>query len=523
MPKDQKNLVSRPPVVVVMGHIDHGKSTLLDYIRKSNVVAGEAGGITQHVGAYQATHTSADGNKHIITFLDTPGHEAFSAIRERGARAADIAILAVSAEDGVKPQTIEAFKVIKENKTPFIVALTKIDKPNADANRAKQSLGEHEIYVEGWGGDVPCVEVSAISGKGMPELLDMIMLVAELGDLKSDLSTTASGIIIESELDTRAGITATVLVQQGTLETGTYIVAGGSYAPVRFIEDFQGKKIASATPSMPARIVGWSEIPACGLPFMTYENKKEAIAIAEEVQQKMRAARLAPSATPKITQAADTFAGAAERTLASEQGPISIPIIIKTDVIGSLEGIAHELKKIRHDKVEIKVIAQGIGAVNENDVKTSMSDPNTILIGFGVGPDKKAADIIERSNVTFKSFLVIYDLVEFLKETLTSKIPKEYIDEVIGRAKILAVFSKEKDKQVIGGKVQEGSLESGAAVRILRRESEIGRGTIRELQQQKKRVSEVREGYEFGTMIEAKIEIAVGDKVEAVRTVEKKS
>ena len=516
---DQKNLVRRFPVVVVMGHIDHGKSTLLDYIRKTEVVKGEAGGITQHVGAYVAEHTSTDGRKHVIAFLDTPGHEAFCSIRERGALAADIAILVVSAEDGVKPQTVEAWNEIKAAKIPYIVAINKTDKPNADIDRTKTSLAEHEIYVEGWGGDIPCVAISALKGTGVPELLDMVNLVAELADLTTDPAVPASGVVIESEMDTRKGISATLLVKNGRLETGTFVVAGSAWSPVRFIEDFAGKKIESAQASMPVVIVGWSEIPPCGASWQIVKSKKDAERLASAAEAERRKAAPKVTSVPLATIAADKMKPGEKE----ESGIAVLPIVIKADVIGSLEGVKFELAKLKHDKVELKIVAADIGEINENDVKLAVGDPNILILGFNEKPDKKAAVQIERSAVpvNVKSFSIIYELTAYVREALLAKVPKEYIEQMIGRAKILAVFSKDKDRQVVGGKVQEGMLETGAAVRIMRREAEVGRGTIRELQQQKKRVGEVNEGYEFGTQIDAKIEIAVGDKIEAVRTVEK--
>ncbi|MBP6858898.1 MAG: translation initiation factor IF-2 [Candidatus Pacebacteria bacterium] len=510
--KDQHNLIVRPPVVVVMGHIDHGKSTLLDYIRKSNIVAGEAGGITQHMGSYQVDHTTGDGKKVAITFLDTPGHEAFCGIRERGAQVADIAILAVSAEDGVKPQTVEAYKVIQASKLPYVVAITKIDKPNANIERTKQSLGENEIYVEGWGGVIPCVEISAITGKGVPELLDMVMLMADLADLKADLSIPATGGIIESTLDTRKGISATLLLKDGSLALGSFIVAGDAYTPVRFIENFKGEKIETATASMPVRILGWSTMPTCGVDFRTVKTKKEAEKAAEAYKSDSRQSAVGSRKT--------TSAPLAEGETAS----IILPVIIKADVIGSLDGVKHELAKIDHDKVHLKIVSEGIGDINENDVKVAIGDPTILLLGFNAAPENKAATMIERSATPLqvKNFTIIYELTQFVKDQLASKIPKEYVEEMTGRAKLLAVFSKEKDKQVVGGKVETGSIESGNDVRIMRREAEIGRGKIRELQQQKKRVDEVASGYEFGMMLDAKIEVAPGDRIESVRTVEKK-
>ncbi len=506
-----KAKISRAPVVVVMGHIDHGKSTLLDYIRKANVVAGEAGGITQHVGAYQATHTNAEGKKFDITFLDTPGHEAFCNIRERGARAADIAILVVSAEDGVKPQTVEAYKNIKDEKIPFLVAITKIDKPNANIETAKQSLGEHEIYVEGWGGDVPCVAISAVTGEGVPELLDMVMLIAEIASLTTDPSAPASGVVIESTLDTRKGVSATLLIKNGTLEVGSFVVAGNAFAPVRFIEDFAGKKIDTAAASMPVRILGWSVIPACGALFETVTSKKLA---ENAIEANIAAMKKAPVA------AASKQSGDQD----PESKIITIPLIIKADVIGPLEGVKHELEKIRHDKVQLKIVSEGIGDINENDIKTAYGDPTVIIVGFNAAPDKKSAALIERSPVplTVATFSVIYELSRYVESALKAKIPKEYVEEVMGRAKIMATFSKDKDRQVVGGKVESGSIATGNDIRITRRDAEIGRGKIRELQEKKLRTGEVAEGHECGMMLEAKIEIAPGDRIEAVRTVEKK-
>ena len=508
-------LISRPPVVVIMGHIDHGKSTLLDYIRKSNIVAGEAGGITQHVGAYQVPHTTPEGKKSTLTFLDTPGHAAFCSIRERGAQAADVAVLVVSAEDGVKPQTLEAYKNIKDQRLPFIVAINKIDKPNANVNKTKESLGEKEIYVEGWGGDIPCVEISALKGTGISDLLDMIMLVSDLADLKTNPADPAGGTIIESERDARSGISATILIKNGTLTSGTFVVSGDAYASVRFINNFKGEKIDAGTAGMPVIILGWSKIPACGLPFVTVSSKKEAEKISEEYAQAEKAEILkAKNAVPEVIS-----------TTPKEGAPtvVTVPLIIKTDVIGSLEGIKHELVKIIHDRVKLKIVSEGLGEINENDVKVALGDPNVIIIGFNAEPDKKASAMIERAAtpINVKNFKIIYELIQYIQDIFNSKIPKEYIEEMLGRAKILAVFSKEKDRQVIGGKVQEGKLESGVEVRIIRRENEIGRGKIRELQSQKKRVDEVAIGFECGMMVEAKVEIAVGDKIEAVRTIEK--
>ena len=498
------NLIKRPPVVVIMGHIDHGKSTLLDYIRKANIVAHEAGGITQHLGAYEVNHKTSEGKEGKITFLDTPGHEAFCSIRERGAQVADVAILVVSAEDGVKPQTLEALKCILAEKIPYVVAINKIDKQGADIEKTKQSLAENEVYVEGYGGDIPVASISALNGTGIPELLDLVLLVTDMLDLKANPEASAEGSIIEAKLDSKKGISATLLIKNGTLESGQFVIAGDAISPVRIFEDYQGKAIKKASFSSPVKVIGFNKMPVVGEKFITCKNKREAEEIASTFKSNMVAAK----ETSTRRDENDTT--------------VIVPIIIKADVVGSLEGIKHELEKIKHDKVKIKIVSESIGSINENDVKTVQGDPTILIVSFNTKPDVKAQHIIERSNIQIKSFDIIYNLVQFLRETVTSKIPKEYIDEASGTAKILAIFSKNKDKQILGGKVQTGSLSVGSEVKILRRDIEIGRGKIKELQLQKVKASEVNEGYEFGCMIESKIEIALGDKVQGFVTVEKK-
>lgn len=497
--KSLENLVTRPPVVVIMGHIDHGKSTLLDYLRKTNIVAGEAGGITQHLGAYEVQHS-----KGKITFLDTPGHEAFTSIRQRGARVADIAILVVSAEDGVKPQTLEALKCILAEKIPYIVAINKIDKPGANVEVTKQSLAENEVYVEGYGGDIPVVAISALKGTGISELLDMIILVADLADLKADHSVLGEGAIIESYRDNKKGISATLLIKNGTIEQGMFVVAEDAYSPVRILEDFQGKSLKSATFSSPVRVIGFNKIPNVGAQFITCTDKKTAEKMAMDY-----AIKNPESKTQSVRRN-------------ENDTTVIIPIIIKADVIGSLDGIKHELAKIKNDKVKIKIVSESIGDINENDIKSTQGDPSIIIVGFNSKPDAKTQALIERSTVNIKTFDIIYNLVSFIKETVLSKVPKEYIDEASGTAKILAIFSKNKDKQILGGKVQEGSIKVGSEVKILRRDAEIGRGKIKELQQSKTRTDEVNMGFEFGCMIESKVEIALGDKIQGFVTVEKK-
>lgn len=501
-----QSLVPRPPIVVVMGHIDHGKSSLLDYIRKTNIVEKEAGGITQHLSAYEVHHEGKNAQEaNRITFLDTPGHHAFSKMRARGAHIADVAILVVSAEDGVKEQTKEALAAIKEADIPYIVAINKIDKPNANIERTKQNLAENEIYLEGFGGDVPFVPISAKVGTGIPELLDMMLLVAEMENLLGDASLPAEGIVVESHVDTKRGTSATLIITNGTLRKGMFILAEESIAPVRAIENFLGKQVPEATFSSPIQITGFDALPRVGATFRAYATKKEAEAVqstllAEQAKEKKKvAARIIPLA----------------------DGSVTIPLIIKTDVAGTLEAIEKELGKMERERVAIKIIATGIGAVGENDAKLASSTAGAIIVGFHTKVERAATDIAERFGVTVKTFDVIYELLEWIEAELTRRTPRFLSEEIVGSAKVLKTFSAMKHKQVIGGKVTKGELKLDAQVRILRRDTEIGRGKIIELQQSKIAAKKVEEGNECGMMVESKIEIAPGDALEAFVMMEK--
>jgi len=498
------NIVPRPPIVVIMGHIDHGKSSLLDYIRKSNVVAGEAGGITQHLSAYEVEHQVQRKPKDLlaanrITFLDTPGHEAFSKMRARGAGVADIAVLVVSAEDGVKEQTKEALKSIKEAGIPYIVAINKIDKPNANIERTKQNLAENEIYLEGFGGDVPFVPISAKIGTGVSDLLDMMLLVAEMENLTGDTSLPAEGIVVESHIDTKRGTSATLIITNGTLKKGMFILAEESMSPVRAIENFLSKQVSEATFSSPIQITGFDAIPAVGSTFRAYTDKKEA----EKVQLELRTAR-AKAPIVKVV-----------RTIPLADDALIVPIVLKSDVAGTLEAVEKELSKIERERVVIKIIAKGVGTIGENDAKLASGSDSAIILGFHTKVERGAQDIAERFGITIKTFDIIYKLSEWLNEELDKRTPKIMGEEVVGTAKILKTFSATKHKQVIGGKVLTGSLEVGAQVKIMRRDVEIGRGKIEGLQAQKLATKKVDEGNECGMMIDAKIEIAGGDILEA--------
>ena len=495
MPKEiHKGITSRPPVVVIMGHIDHGKSTLLDYIRKSNIVEKEAGGITQHISAYEVTHPDEKGVVRTITFLDTPGHEAFQAMRKRGASVGDIAILVVSAEDGVKPQTLEALAAITESKTPYIVAINKIDKPGANIERTKQTLLEAGIYIEGYGGSIPSVPLSAKTGEGVKELLDMIILVTDLETFTGEKGKSAEGVVIESSLDTKKGIAATLIIKSGTLSQGEFVVAGESFAPVRIMENFLGQKIESATFSSPIRIIGFSALPKAGDTFVTVGSKKEAEVLVTKAKEKP---------------------GNEERGAPQAAGIAVIPIIIKGDVLGSTEALVHELKKIETETVKLKIVDEGAGAITENDVKQLSGTPGGIILGFAVKCDPRALELAERQSVSIQTFDIIYKLSEWMAKVITERTPKMEVEEVQGTLKVLKLFNKNKNTQVIGGSVQTGKIGVGDSFKILRRGAEVGRGKIEELQSQKIKTREVTEGNECGVQVESKIEIAGGDVLES--------
>jgi len=491
----------RPPVVAIMGHIDHGKSTLLDYIRKSNVVAGEAGGITQHVSAYEIAHKTESGEKK-ITFLDTPGHESFQSIRSRGAKAADIGVLVVSAEDGVKPQTVEALKKIREAKVPMIVALTKIDKTNANVELAKQSLAENDVYVEGYGGDVPMVALSAKTGEGVKEFLDLVLLLSEMEHCTGEEDRLGSGVIIESRLDPQKGITAVGVIKDGSVKTGQVASSIGTIAPLRFILDADGEKRERLTFSSPIQLVGWDNLPLVGATFEIFDDKKAAQLYADSEALKFKA-----------TQGL--------KLESFDESIIGLPIIIKADAAGSLEAIKYELGKISNERIRIKIVSADVGSISEGDLKAAQTTPGTFVFGFNTKIDSQAGAIAERTGVPVELYDIIYKLTERVAQLLLDKAPRFEVEEVMGRAKVLKLFSKTKDKQVIGARVETGMLEKNSGVKILRREVEIGRGKIKELQHAKVGVENVSEGSEFGAMIESKIEIAPGDHIERVVLVTK--
>lgn len=482
------NIIKRPPIVVVMGHIDHGKSTLLDTIRKSNIVDKEAGGITQHLSAYVVPHTTKDGVEEKITFLDTPGHAAFQKMRLRGADVADVAILVVSAEDGVKPQTLEALESIKTAGIPYVVAINKIDKPGADIAKTQASLIENEIYIEGMGGDIPWTPISAKKGDGISDLLDLVVLTADLAGLEGDTSLLATGKVIEGKLDPKRGNTATLLITNGTLKSGQVVIAGKAQSPVRIMEDFLGKPVKEAGLSTPVRIVGFSDIPEVGVSFSTVANKKEAEAI-------IAGSKTVENDTTKTT---------------SDSSLPTIPILIKADVLGTIDAIRHELDKFESNRVNVKVIDSGVGDITVNDVQNVSATKNAIIVGFNVRVERPAKDLAERQNVEIDTFNIIYELSEWLDSALKNRTPKKEEEIETGKVKILKLFSIQKHTHVLGGRMEEGCIKMNQHVTILRRDIEIGKGVVKNLQQMKSNVQKVEEG-EFGMQLDTKTDIAPGD------------
>jgi translation initiation factor IF-2 len=512
--KTNKNLIERPPVVVIMGHIDHGKSTLLDFIRHSNVVAGEAGSITQHLGAYEVEH-ERNGETKKITFIDTPGHEAFKSVRSRGADVADVAVLIVSAEDGVMPQTLEALEAIKKSNVPFVVAINKIDTPKANVEKTKNSLVENEIYLEGYGGDIAYAEISAITGENIEDLLDVILLSAEMEEYKGDPSADAEGNVVESHKDKFTGITTTLVIKNGTLKQGQFVVSCDAYSPVRLMKDHNGKQIKEATFSTPVSVSGWNKIPKVGYEFTTFDTKKEAEKFCESFDENEKKKQ----------------AEVKENKISSEFGKIRkaedflVPIIIKADTDGSLEAILYELNKVEsaneNNNAQTKIISTSTGNISENDLKLASSHGNTIVVGFGVDIDKQAEIMADRLEIKTNTFDIIYELTEWLMETIEENRPRMEIEERRGLAKVLKVFNKVRNNQILGGKVKEGVVATGNKFRVLRRGEEVGTGIIKGLQQQKSSATEISEGTEFGTSVDAKIEIAAGDEIEVYEIVKK--
>ena len=498
---DEKDLEKRPPVVVVMGHVDHGKTSLLDAIRSTHVTSGEAGGITQHIGA---SSISLNGQK--ITFLDTPGHEAFTAMRMRGAQVTDIAILVVAADDGVMPQTIEAINHAKAANVQIIVAMNKIDKQGANPDRVKQELADQGLIVEDWGGDTICVPVSALKHEGIDNLLEMVLLVAEMSDLKANPKRKARGTIIEAQLDKGRGPVATVLVQSGTLQIGDPIVAGSAYGRVRAMVDSKGKQVKKATPSTPVEILGLSEVPTGGDMFYVANSDKQARQVAERIKAQGRVQMIGQ--TPNKVSLDDLFSQIQEGKMKD------LNIIIKADVQGSVEAVRQSLEKLSNDEVRIRTIHGGVGTITESDVQLA-SASGAIIIGFNVRPEAATKAIADREQVDIRLYRVIYNAIDDIKAAMKGMLDPEFVEKVIGHAEIRQTFKVSGLGTIGGAYVTDGKLVRNAGVRIVRDGIVVYEGNLASLKRFKDDAKEVATNYECGVMFEKYNDIKEGDVVEA--------
>ena len=504
--EDEKDMVPRPPVICVMGHVDHGKTSLLDAIRQTNVTSREAGGITQHIGAYVV-----DYNGQKITFLDTPGHEAFTAMRMRGAQATDIAILVVAADDGVMPQTVEAINHAKAAGVEIIVAINKIDKPSANVERVKQELSEYELIPEDWGGNTVFVPVSAHTKEGIPELLEMILLTAEVKELKANPNRRARGLVIEAQLDKGRGPVATVLVQKGTLRVGDAVAAGCCYGKVRAMMDDKGNRVKEAGPSTPVEILGLNDVPNAGEIFIAHQNEKEARSFAETF--------IAESKNKLIE---DTKAKLSLDDLFSQikAGNVKeLPIIVKADVQGSVEAVKQSLVKLSNEEVVVKVIHGGVGAINESDVSLA-SASNAIIIGFNVRPDAQAKSIADREKVDMRLYRVIYQAIEDVEAAMKGMLDPVYEEQVTGHAVVRQTFKASGVGTIAGSYVLDGKITRGSKARITRDGEQIFEGPLASLKRFKDDVKEVAAGYECGLVFEGFNDLQEDDMIEVYIMVE---
>jgi translation initiation factor IF-2 len=497
--------ITRAPVVTIMGHVDHGKTSLLDYIRKAKVADGEAGGITQHIGAYHV-----ETGHGMITFLDTPGHAAFTAMRSRGAKATDIVIIVVAADDGVMPQTVEAIQHAKASEVPIIIAVNKMDKEGVDIERVKSELSQHGVLSEEWGGEVQFCHVSAKTGLGIDELLDSILLQSEVLELTAVVDKMASGVVIESKLDKGRGPVATVLVQEGTLKQGDIVLCGLEYGRVRAMRDENGKDIQSAGPSIPVEIIGLSGVPQSGDEATVVKDEKKAREVALFRQGKFRDVKLARQQKAKLE---NMFASMAE-------GEISeVNVVIKSDVQGSLEAISDSLLKLSTDEVKVRIIGSGVGAITETDA-TLAAASNAIVVGFNVRADASARKVIESENIDLRYYSVIYALIDEVKQAMSGMLAPEFRQEIIGLAQVRDVFKSPKIGAIAGCMVTEGLIKRSAPIRVLRDLVVIYEGELESLRRFKDDVPEVRNGTECGIGVKNYNDVRVGDQIEVFETIE---
>ncbi len=500
--EDPANLKPRPPVVTVLGHVDHGKTTLLDTIRETQVVKGEAGGITQHIGAYQV----AVGDR-LITFLDTPGHAAFTAMRARGAQATDVAILVVAADDGVMPQTREAVEHARAAQVPIVVAMNKIDKDNANPEKVKQELADIGLVVEDWGGDTICVPLSALRNQGISDLLENILLVTDVADLKANPDRLAQGTVIEGKVDRRRGVSATLLVQNGTLKVGHMIVIGTQYGRIRAMFNYIGKPVKEAGPSTPVSVLGLSEVPEAGDFFETVKNEKSARALASERQdEEERGAQAAGVRRPISLE--DFF------SQMQESGDQTLNLIIKADVQGSLEPVVNSLNKLGNEKLKVKILLEGTGNISESDVNLAVAS-EAIIIGFNVEIDQAAHREAEVSGVDIRLYNIIYKLIDDVEKALQGLLEPEYADKVIGKAEVRAVFKIGRRGSVAGSYILEGKITRNALARVIRNDKALHESKISSLKRFTEDVREVATGFECGIGVDGFHNFQEGDIIEA--------
>lgn len=487
-----ESLKPRPPIVAIMGHVDHGKTTLLDTIRKTDVASGESGGITQHIGAYQVKKAGK-----LITFLDTPGHEAFVEMRARGANVTDLIVLVVAADDGVRPQTVEVINRAKFTNTPIIIAINKIDKDNANPMRVKQELSEYGLITEEWGGKTVAVEISAKANKNIDQLLDMILLTAEVENFSANPDGKTLGTVIESRVTQGKGSEATIIIQNGTLKIGDIFIVGGSYGRVKSMEDDKSKKLKTAGPSTPIKISGFSSLPEAGDILQTVPTLDEARTIATKIQKQERSHKLKTG-----------------QSLQGDSTNKTLNIILKADVAGSLEAIKQSLAKLKNDEVKINILSEGIGEVNETDVLLASNSKATIL-SFRSKTNPKAINLAKQKKIAIDYYDVIYELLEDVTNAVIKMFTPEYEKVSYAKAKILQIFRTEKGIMIIGGKVEDGELKKQRPVAIWRDGVEVGKGEITELQHNKIVSKEVDKGSEFGMKLKTNVKIIAGDVLES--------
>ena len=502
---EEGKAIPRAPVVTVMGHVDHGKTSTLDYIRSAKVASGEAGGITQHIGAY---HVETNG--HMITFLDTPGHAAFTSMRARGAKATDIVILVVAADDGVMPQTKEAVQHARAAGVPLIIAVNKMDKEGIDPDRVKNELAQLDVIPEEWGGDTQFVHISAKTGLGIDDLLEAVLMQAEILELTAPAEGMAAGVVIESRLDKGRGPVASILVQSGTLNQGDIVLCGLEYGRVRAMKDENGKDIKSAGPSIPVEILGLSGIPAAGDEATVVKDERKAREVALYRQGKFREVKLARQQKAKLE---NMFTNMAE-------GDVSeVNIVLKADVQGSIEAIADSLTKLSTDEVKVKIVGSGVGGITETDA-TLAAASNAIVVGFNVRADASARKVIESENLDLRYYSVIYSLIEEVKQAMSGMLAPEFKQEIIGLAEVRDVFKSPKIGAIAGCMVTEGIVKRSAPIRVLRDNVVIYEGELESLRRFKDDVQEVRNGMECGIGVKNYNDVKVGDQIEVFETVE---